>query len=178
MSFIYRLSIGRILMGLRRTFCTSAWRRLHALPRRYSEFAEACQGFGAQHDVASCRKRESREKAKQDIFRCVRGAAPVLLSALGGKGTRGSGLAVLLSPLLCPGPALLSVGHVLLHNTPPFPPDIESNGISIQQLLPTSSKTAAFAFFETFIVLSQLARTQSRRTYLHYKKQQETTSKM
>lgn len=47
--------------------------------------ATACQGFGAQRDVASCRKRESREKAKQDIFRSVRGAAPVLLSALGGK---------------------------------------------------------------------------------------------
>lgn len=49
----------------------------------------------------------------------------------GGKRTRGSGLCVLLSPLPCPGPALLSVGHVLLSNTPLFPPDIESNGVSI-----------------------------------------------
>lgn len=56
---------------------------LHLLSVQW--ITKACQGFGAQRDVASCRKRESREKAKQDIFRSVRGAAPVLLSALGGK---------------------------------------------------------------------------------------------
>lgn len=100
-------------------------------PASVQWITKACQRFGAQRDVASCRKRESREKAKQDIFRCVRGAAPALLSALGGKRSRGSGLAVLLSPLLCPGPALLSVGHVLLYNTPFSPHDIESNCISI-----------------------------------------------
>lgn len=58
----------------------------------------ACQGFGAQHDVASCRKRESRGEAKQDIFRSVRGTAPLLLSALEGKCTKGSALTLLLSP--------------------------------------------------------------------------------
>lgn len=49
----------------------------------------------------------------------------------GGEGSRGSGLCVLLSPLRCPGPALLSVGHVLLSNTPLLPPDIGSNAGSI-----------------------------------------------
>ena len=72
-----------------------------------STMSAACQGFGAQRDAASCRKRESRGKAKQDIFRSVRGAAPILLSALGGKRARGSGLSLLLSPLLCPDSALL-----------------------------------------------------------------------
>lgn len=83
--------------------------------------ASACQGFGAQRDVASCRKRESRGKAKQDIFRSVRGADPLLLSALGGKRTKGSALSLLLSPLFCPRPALLSLGRVLPSNTPLLP---------------------------------------------------------
>lgn len=89
--------------------------------------ASACQGFGAQHDVASCRKRESRGKAKQDIFRSIRGAAPLLLSALGGKRTKGSALSLLLSPLFCPGPALPSLGRVLPCNTPLFLRETESN---------------------------------------------------
>lgn len=77
----------------------------------------SCQGFGAQCDVASCRKRESRGKAKQDIFRSVRGADPLLLSALKGKRTKGSALSLLSSPLFCPHPALLSPGNVLRPNT-------------------------------------------------------------
>lgn len=110
------------------------------------------------------------EKKQNRTSSDVRGAAPVLLSALGGKRTRGSGLALLLSPLLCPGPALLSVGHVLLYNTPLFPPDIESNGISIhvQHLLHTSGKTAEFALFETFFFFfldTQFTRTQNYLTY-------------
>ena len=64
--------------------------------------AGACQGFSAQRGVASCRKRESRGKAKQDIFRSVRGAAPLLLSALGGKFTKGSAF----SPSFYPPPPL------------------------------------------------------------------------
>lgn len=138
-------------MRLHLTFSTRVPTCSHT-PAPVQWITTACQRFGAQRDVASCRKRESGEKAKQDIFRSVRGAAPVLLSALGGKSTRGSGLAVLLSPLLCPGPALLSVGHVLLYNTPLFLHDIESNGISIhvQHLLHTSCKTAEFALFFFF----------------------------
>lgn len=64
----------------------------------------------------------AEEKAKQDIFRSVRGAAPLLLSALRGKRTKGSALSLLLSPLFCPRPALLSLGCVLPSTTPPFPP--------------------------------------------------------
>ncbi len=89
--------------------------------------AAACQGFGAQRDVASCRKRESRGKAKQDIFRSVRGAGPLLLSALRGKRSKGSAVALLLSPLFCPLPALLSLGRGVPSNTPLFPCDTESN---------------------------------------------------
>lgn len=47
--------------------------------------ARACQSFGAQRDVASCRKRESSGKAKQDIFRSVRGSSPSSLLCPRGK---------------------------------------------------------------------------------------------
>lgn len=96
------------------SFCYCTIKSVHCT-HQYMQAAIACQGFGAQRDVASCRKRESRGKAKQDIFRSVRGAAPLLLSALGGKThQRKRSHPLLLSPLFCPGPALLSLGHVLL----------------------------------------------------------------
>lgn len=89
--------------------------------------ARACQGFGAQRDVASCRKRESRGKAKQDIFRSVRGAAPLLPSALRGQRTKGSALSLLLSPLFCTRLAPLSLGCALPSDTPLFLRESESN---------------------------------------------------
>lgn len=170
-------AIGMIPIGSHLTFCTSV-RRHGGTPASVQWISKACQGFGAQHDVASCRKRESREKAKQDIFRSVRGAAPVLLSALGGQRTRGSGLAVLLSPLLCPGPALLSVGHVLLYNTPLFPHDIKSNGLwnQVQRFLHTSCKTAEFALL--YFMTHNLEEHKPASLNVYYKKQDEIRNKM
>lgn len=83
--------------------------------------ASACQGFGAQRDVASCRKRESGGKAKQDIFRSVRGAAPLLLSALRGQRTKGSVLlSLLLSPPFLPSPCSALPWDVLSLLIPPL----------------------------------------------------------
>lgn len=113
------------------TFCTSAFLSIivplyicRSTHQNQIWMARACQGFGAQRDVTSCRKRESRGKAKQDIFRSVRGAAPLLLSALGGKCTKGSSLSLLLSPLFWPCPALPSL---LPSSTPLFLRNSESN---------------------------------------------------
>ena len=121
-----------ISQQLHLTFCTSAFLSIIVplyICRSTHQYqiwmARACQSFGAQRDVASCRKRESRGKAKQDIFRSVRGAAPLLLlSALGGKRTKGSALSLLLSPLFWPCPALPSL---LPSSTPLFLHDSESN---------------------------------------------------
>lgn len=99
--------------------------------------AGACQGFSAQRGVASCRKRESRGKAKQDIFRSVRGAAPLLLSALGGKFTKGSAF----SPSFYPPPPFLPSPCSALpgtsSDTPLFPCDSK---IKWQRLSPTESQ--------------------------------------
>lgn len=111
--------------------------------------AGACQGFSAQRDVASCRKRESRGKAKQDIFRSVRGAAPLLLSALGGKFTKGSAFSPsFYPPLFCPHPALLcsawDVFSLLILLFSPVTLESNSNGCHLQDLdfwqLPVSHK--------------------------------------
>lgn len=118
--------------------------------------AGACQGFSAQRDVASCRKRESRGKAKQDIFRSVRGAAPLLLSALGGKiHKRKRFLSLLLSPPFLPSPcsALLCLGRVLPSDTPLFPCDTR---IKQQWLSPTGSRLLTATCFPQNYINSSL----------------------
>lgn len=84
---------------------------------------QCCQGFGAQRDVASCRKRESRGKAKQDIFRSVRGGGPSPPFCPWGKThQRKRSLPPFIPPFLpWPCSALLSLGHVLPSDTPLFP---------------------------------------------------------
>lgn len=90
---------------------------------------QCCQGFGAQRDVASCRKRESRGKAKQDIFRSVRGGGPSPpFCPWGTTHQRKRPLPPFIPPLLpWPCSALLSLGHVLPSNTPLFPRDSDSS---------------------------------------------------
>lgn len=70
------------------------------------------------------RAEEKQNRTSSDLS----GEQPLSSSvALRGKRSKGSTVSLLLSPLLCPRPALLSLGCVLLSNTPPFLCEYESN---------------------------------------------------
>ena len=139
--------------------------------------AGACQGFSAQRDVASCRKRESRGKAKQDIFRSVRGAAPLLPSALGGKFTKGSAFSPsFYPPLFCPHPALLcsawdmfSLLILLILLFSPVTLKSNSNGCHLQDLnfwkLPVSHKISLIPHYCSRLPVRLLLRFKNRSCY-------------
>lgn len=145
------------------TFCTSVWRYVSCICCQYSESPKLAKDLVPS--VMLLPAGRGRAEKKQNRTSSDLSGEQLQSSSLplGGKRTRGSGLSVLLSPLLCPGPALLSVGHMLLSNTPLFPCDIN------QLASRFTSVNAEFALRQSFFLYTQFTKIENCMIYYVFK---------
>lgn len=113
--------------------------------------ASACQGFGAQRDVASCRKRESRGKSKTGHLQICQGSSPTPSFCPQGKThQRKRSLPPFIPPFLpSPCSALPGMCSPFYYSSVP-PCDTESNGNRCH--LAWSQFLTATCFPQTFIL--------------------------